>query len=124
MGLINHVTRRQATYVWRRRVPAAAGTGSLQVSLCTTAPRAARRIATIVTLRSDAVFEDMMERRLTRAEAKALLDGVVRWARKVLEANDSMVRAMVHERSGTLMRWTGTGPASSALQTRSPNTLM
>ena len=77
MGLINHVTRRQATYVWRRRVPAAAGTGSLQVSLCTTDPRAARRIATIVTMRSDAVFEDMMERRLTRAEAKALLDGVV-----------------------------------------------
>lgn len=78
LGLINHVTRRQATYVWRRRVPTAAGAGSLQVSLCTTDPRAARRIATIVTLRSDAVFEDMMERRLTRAEAKALLDGVVR----------------------------------------------
>lgn len=78
MGLINHVTRRQATYVWRRRVPTAAGAGSLQVSLCTTDPHAARRIATIVTLRSDAVFEDMMERRLTRAEAKALLDGVVR----------------------------------------------
>lgn len=25
LGLIDHVTRRQATYVWRRRIPTAAG---------------------------------------------------------------------------------------------------
>ncbi len=36
-----------------------------------------------------------------------VLDGIVRWARKVLESNDSMVRAMVHERAGTILRWTG-----------------
>ena len=36
-----------------------------------------------------------------------VIDGIVRWARKVLEANDGMVRAMVHERAGTILRWTG-----------------
>nr|WP_315765211.1 DUF445 domain-containing protein [Sphingomonas sp. Y38-1Y] len=36
-----------------------------------------------------------------------LLDGIVRWAAKVLEANEHLVRAMVHERSGSIMRWTG-----------------
>ncbi|KGJ18694.1 hypothetical protein [Paracoccus sanguinis] len=74
----NNVTRQQATYVLRPRIPTVAGAGSLQVILCTTAPRAARRIATIFTLRSSAEFDDMIERRLTPAEAKSLLDGVVR----------------------------------------------
>ena len=36
-----------------------------------------------------------------------LLDGIVKWAAKVLEANEPVVRAMVHERAGSLMRWTG-----------------
>lgn len=53
----------------------------------------------------------MLGRALAAAMAEdrhlPLLDGVVRWARKVLEANDSMVRAMVHERAGTILRWTG-----------------
>ena len=38
---------------------------------------------------------------------RPLLDGIVRWAAKVLEANEHLVRAMVHERSGAVMRWTG-----------------
>jgi uncharacterized membrane-anchored protein YjiN (DUF445 family) len=36
-----------------------------------------------------------------------LLDGIIRWASKVLAANEPMIRAMVHERAGTVMRWTG-----------------
>ena len=36
-----------------------------------------------------------------------LLDGIVRWAAKVLAANEPMIRAMVHERAGSVMRWTG-----------------
>ena len=36
-----------------------------------------------------------------------LLDGIVRWAAKILAANEHMIRAIVHERSGTVMRWTG-----------------
>jgi uncharacterized membrane-anchored protein YjiN (DUF445 family) len=36
-----------------------------------------------------------------------LLDGIIRWARKVLDANDGMVRTMVHERAGAILRWTG-----------------
>ena len=38
---------------------------------------------------------------------RPLLDGVIRWAAKVLEANEHLIRAMVHERSGAVMRWTG-----------------
>jgi uncharacterized membrane-anchored protein YjiN (DUF445 family) len=36
-----------------------------------------------------------------------LLDGTIRWAARVLEANEHLVRAMVHERAGAILRWTG-----------------
>lgn len=36
-----------------------------------------------------------------------LLDGIVTWSAKVLEANEPIIRAMVHERAGSLMRFTG-----------------
>ncbi len=36
-----------------------------------------------------------------------LLDGIVKWAAKILTANEPVIRAMVHERAGGLMRWTG-----------------
>ena len=36
-----------------------------------------------------------------------ILDGIVRWAGHVLHANEHLVRAMVHERAGSIMRWTG-----------------
>lgn len=38
---------------------------------------------------------------------RPLLDGIVHWAAKVLDANEHMIRQMVHERSGSVMRWTG-----------------
>ena len=36
-----------------------------------------------------------------------LLDGIIKWSAKVLTANEPVIRAMVHERAGSLMRWTG-----------------
>ncbi len=36
-----------------------------------------------------------------------VLDGIVRWAGKTLDANEAMIRAMVHARAGKLLRWTG-----------------
>ncbi|MEZ0496003.1 DUF445 domain-containing protein [Sphingomonas sp. IW22] len=36
-----------------------------------------------------------------------LMDGIIRWAARVLEANEHLIRAMVQERSGTILRWTG-----------------
>jgi uncharacterized membrane-anchored protein YjiN (DUF445 family) len=36
-----------------------------------------------------------------------LLDSMVKWAAKTLEANEHLIRQMVEERAGTIMRWTG-----------------
>ncbi|MCC3264424.1 DUF445 domain-containing protein, partial [Paenibacillus polymyxa] len=36
-----------------------------------------------------------------------LLDSVLRWAASALEANETIVRTMVHERAGAILRWTG-----------------
>jgi len=36
-----------------------------------------------------------------------ILDGIVRWAGRTLEANDQLIRDMVHDRAGAVMRWTG-----------------
>lgn len=36
-----------------------------------------------------------------------LLDGMIRWAQRVLLSNEHLIREMVHARSGAVMRWTG-----------------
>lgn len=36
-----------------------------------------------------------------------VLDGAIRWARTTLAANEALVRAMVHDRAGSILRWTG-----------------
>ena len=36
-----------------------------------------------------------------------LLDGMIRWAAKILDANEHLIREMVHARAGGIMRWTG-----------------
>jgi uncharacterized membrane-anchored protein YjiN (DUF445 family) len=50
-------------------------------------------------------------RALTAAMAERrhqpVIDGVVRWAGELLGANEPLVRAMVHERAGKVLRWTG-----------------
>jgi uncharacterized membrane-anchored protein YjiN (DUF445 family) len=37
----------------------------------------------------------------------AVLDGIIKWASKTLDANEHLIRAMVEERANTIMRWTG-----------------
>jgi uncharacterized membrane-anchored protein YjiN (DUF445 family) len=37
----------------------------------------------------------------------AVLDGIIKWASKTLEANEHLIREMVEERANTVMKWTG-----------------
>jgi uncharacterized membrane-anchored protein YjiN (DUF445 family) len=36
-----------------------------------------------------------------------VMDAFIRWAARALEANSALIQQMVHEKSGTIMRWTG-----------------
>jgi uncharacterized membrane-anchored protein YjiN (DUF445 family) len=36
-----------------------------------------------------------------------ILDGIVRWGGRTLDANEYLIRAMIQERAGALLRWTG-----------------
>ncbi|CAN5409085.1 DUF445 domain-containing protein [soil metagenome] len=36
-----------------------------------------------------------------------LLDGIIRWAGRTLSSNEPIIRAMIHERAGSILRWTG-----------------
>ncbi|MBX3593383.1 MAG: DUF445 domain-containing protein [Sphingomonas sp.] len=36
-----------------------------------------------------------------------LLDGMLRWLAKIIDQNEALIRKMVHERAGAIMRWTG-----------------
>uniref|UniRef100_UPI0035CA2C0E DUF445 domain-containing protein n=1 Tax=uncultured Sphingomonas sp. TaxID=158754 RepID=UPI0035CA2C0E len=36
-----------------------------------------------------------------------LLDGIVKWGARLLASNEHLIRQMVHDRAGTVMRWTG-----------------
>ncbi len=36
-----------------------------------------------------------------------LIDGMARWAARALDANEHLIREMVHNRAGSIMRWTG-----------------
>lgn len=38
---------------------------------------------------------------------RPLIDGVVKWAAKTLDANEHLIRDMVHQRAGKILRWTG-----------------
>jgi uncharacterized membrane-anchored protein YjiN (DUF445 family) len=36
-----------------------------------------------------------------------VLEGLVRWAAKTLDANEHLIRQMIHDRAGSILRWTG-----------------
>jgi len=36
-----------------------------------------------------------------------VMDGIIRWAGKTLDANEATIRQMVHDRAGKILRWTG-----------------
>lgn len=95
MGLTDFVYRRGASYIWRRRLPRLLGGALIQVSLRTNDPLIARRIAAIVTVASNNLFERMTNTGLSRENARKLLDQVIReeidriQARKAVEMDDS-----------------------------------
>jgi uncharacterized membrane-anchored protein YjiN (DUF445 family) len=60
------------------------------------------RALDIAPMLGQALHATMVERRHV-----PLIDAVIRWAHQALAANEDMIRQMVHERAGALMRWTG-----------------
>jgi uncharacterized membrane-anchored protein YjiN (DUF445 family) len=38
---------------------------------------------------------------------RPLMDGMLRWLAKIIDQNEGLIRKMVHERAGSIMRWTG-----------------
>ncbi|MCP1469978.1 uncharacterized membrane-anchored protein YjiN (DUF445 family) [Sphingobium sp. OAS761] len=38
---------------------------------------------------------------------KPVMDGIIQWADRTLETNEHLIRQMVHERAGKVLRWTG-----------------
>jgi uncharacterized membrane-anchored protein YjiN (DUF445 family) len=44
---------------------------------------------------------------------KPLLDAVIRWAAKALADNDQLIRQIVHDKAGSILRWTGLDEAVS-----------
>ena len=77
MGLQTHLFRRNATYAWRRRLPAQIGGGLMQISLRTNDPDTAKRIASVVSAESTRTFELMMTHGLSKPDARRLLTSVI-----------------------------------------------
>lgn len=105
MGLTDFVYRRGASYIWRRRLPRLLGGALIQVSLRTNDPLIARRIAAIVTVASNNLFERMTNTGLSRENARKLLDQVIRdeihriQIRKTAEMDDSKDGAWIDNES-------------------------
>ena len=49
----------------------------------------------------------MLQAMIKERRHMLVLDGVIKWAAKTLEANEDIIRQMVEERAGSIMRWTG-----------------
>ncbi len=49
----------------------------------------------------------LLEAAIKEKRHQPVLDGIIVWASKTLEANEETIRAMVQERANTIMRWTG-----------------
>ena len=67
--------------------------------------------AMLVTRVRETELSPMLGRALDAAIAEdrhlPIIDHGVRWARGALAANEHLVRAMVHDRAGSILRWTG-----------------
>jgi len=53
------------------------------------------------------LFGQALAAAIARDRHLPLLDGMIRWGSRVLEANEHVIREMVHARAGSVMRWTG-----------------
>ncbi len=77
MGLQTHLIRRNASYAWRRRLPAQIGGGLMQISLRTNDPATAKRIASVVSAESTRTFDLIKTHGLSKPEARRLLTSVI-----------------------------------------------
>ncbi|MGO9770307.1 MAG: DUF6538 domain-containing protein [Roseiarcus sp.] len=96
MPAVCHVLRRGAVYYWRRRFPAAPGTGPggvLIVSLGTKNQDEARRLAAALTHTSEPLLEEARRGELSPAEAQAIMLAVA------LEQIETLKRAAIADRA-------------------------
>jgi len=67
--------------------------------------------AMMVTRVRETELSPMLGRALAAAMAeerhRPVIDALVRWMRGALGSNEHLIRAMVHDRAGTVLRWTG-----------------
>ncbi len=67
--------------------------------------------AMMVTRVRETELSPMLGRALAAAMAeerhRPVIDALVRWMRGALASNEHLIRAMVHDRAGTVLRWTG-----------------
>ncbi|MEE9435023.1 MAG: DUF445 domain-containing protein [Sphingorhabdus sp.] len=59
------------------------------------------------TLQVAPLLGQLLEAMIKEKRHLPVLDGIIIWAAKTLDANDDMIRKMVEERANTIMRWTG-----------------
>jgi len=67
--------------------------------------------AAIAQRMGDMKFAPMLGQLLTAAMKEGrhqpVMDSIIRWAARVLDENEVLIRQMVHERANTVLRWTG-----------------
>lgn len=71
MPIATHVIRRGLYYSWRRK----SGGIVIQLALGTSCPKAARRLAVIMTANSEGVWDDMIGQKITQEQAIAVIRG-------------------------------------------------
>ncbi|WCT75231.1 DUF445 domain-containing protein [Sphingomonas naphthae] len=49
----------------------------------------------------------LLERAIADGRTKPIIDAIVMWAGRTLAANEAIVRQMIHDRAGSILRWTG-----------------
>jgi uncharacterized membrane-anchored protein YjiN (DUF445 family) len=53
------------------------------------------------------ILGQLLKATMAEGRHKPVLDAAIRWAADALGSNDTLIRQMVHERAGSLLRWTG-----------------
>jgi uncharacterized membrane-anchored protein YjiN (DUF445 family) len=53
------------------------------------------------------ILGQLLKATIAEGRHTPLLDGAIRWAAKALASNDHLIRAMVHDKAGSILRWTG-----------------
>lgn len=63
--------------------------------------------ARVRTLNLAPLLGQALQAAIAQSRHLPLLHGLINWANRTLAANDELVRQMVHERAGSILRWTG-----------------